>query len=52
VFDFYIDDEGWYFVEDENDNVIHFQVEDWKYCEDDDVYIIKCCDDSYITVQV
>lgn len=52
VFDFYIDDDGWYFVEDESDNAIHFKVENWKYCEEYDVYIIKCCDDSFITVQV
>ena len=51
VFDFYIDDNGWYFVEDENDNAIHFKVNKWKHCEEHDVYCIESSDDTLITVQ-
>lgn len=51
VFDFYIDDDGWYFIEDENDNAIHFKVNKCNYQEEQELYFIECCDDTFITIQ-
>ena len=51
VFDFNTDDDGWYFIEDENDNAIHFKVNKWNYQEEQDLYSIECCDDTFITIQ-
>jgi len=51
VFDFYTDDDGWYFIEDENDNAIHFKVNKWNYQEEQELYFIECCDDTFITIQ-
>ena len=51
VFDFYADDDGWYFIEDENDNAIHFKVNKWNYQEEQELYFIECCDDTFITIQ-
>jgi len=40
VFDFYTDDDGWYFIEDK-----------WNYQEEQELYFIECCDDTFITIQ-
>ncbi len=51
VFDFYVDDYGWYFIEDENDNSIRFKVNKWNYQKEHDLYFIECYDNTVITIQ-
>lgn len=51
VYDFYIDDDGWYYIEDENDNDIHFNVKDWEFVEKEFIYVVTCKDETKIMIQ-